>query len=63
MSLIGLGIILLIVAIIAYALGAKEIAGFSVGIAKWVIIAAVIIFVIFAIFGSTFWHSDSIRIP
>lgn len=44
-NLIGLAIIFLILAFIAYVLGARGIAGFSMGIAKWL----VIIFVILAI--------------
>ena len=44
-GLIGLAITFLILASIAYVLGARGIAGFSMGIAKWL----VIIFVILAI--------------
>ena len=44
-GLIELAIIFLILAFIAYVLGARGIAGFSMGIAKWL----VIIFVILAI--------------
>jgi uncharacterized membrane protein YtjA (UPF0391 family) len=44
-DLIGLAVLFLILALVAYVLGAREIAGFSMTIAKWL----VIIFVILAI--------------
>ena len=44
-DLIGLAILFLILALVAYVLGARGIAGFSMTIAKWL----VIIFVILAI--------------
>nr|WP_292468516.1 DUF1328 domain-containing protein [Methanolobus sp.] len=44
-GLIGLAIIFMILAFIAYVLGARGVAGFSMGIAKWL----VVIFVILAI--------------
>lgn len=44
-DLIGLAVIFLILAIIAYVLGARGVAGFSMEIAKWL----VIIFIILAI--------------
>ena len=44
-DLIGLAVLFLILALVAYVLGAKGIAGFSMTIAKWL----VIIFVILAI--------------
>jgi uncharacterized membrane protein YtjA (UPF0391 family) len=44
-DLIGLAVIFLILAIIAYILGARGVAGFSMEIAKWL----VIIFIILAI--------------
>lgn len=44
-DLIGLAVVFLILALIAYVLGARGIAGFSMEIAKWL----VIIFVILAI--------------
>jgi uncharacterized membrane protein YtjA (UPF0391 family) len=43
--LIGLAVVFLILALIAYILGARGIAGFSMEIAKWL----VIIFIILAI--------------
>ncbi|MDI3540164.1 MAG: hypothetical protein PWR29_1647 [Methanolobus sp.] len=45
MALIELAVIFLILAIIAYILGARGVAGFSMEIAKWL----VIIFIILAI--------------
>ncbi len=44
-DLIGLAVIFLILALIAYILGARGVAGFSMEIAKWL----VIIFIILAI--------------
>ncbi|WP_048139958.1 DUF1328 domain-containing protein [Methanosarcina horonobensis] len=44
-DLIGLAVVFLILALVAYILGARGIAGFSMEIAKWL----VIIFVILAI--------------
>jgi uncharacterized membrane protein YtjA (UPF0391 family) len=44
-DLIGLAVVLLILALIAYILGARGIAGFSMEIARWL----VIIFIILAI--------------
>ena len=44
-GLIGLAILFLILAVVAYVLGARGIAGFSMTIAKWL----VIIFIILAI--------------
>lgn len=44
-DLIGLAIIFLILALVAYVLGARGVAGFSMEIAKWL----VIIFIILAI--------------
>jgi uncharacterized membrane protein YtjA (UPF0391 family) len=50
MDLIGLAVLFLILAIVAYVLGARGIAGFSMEIAKWLII----IFVILAILAFVF---------
>ena len=44
-DLIGLAVILLVLALIAYILGARGIAGFSMEIARWL----VIIFIVLAI--------------
>lgn len=44
-DLIGLAVLFLILALVAYVLGAKGIAGFSMTIAKWL----VIIFIVLAI--------------
>ncbi|MHB8102801.1 MAG: DUF1328 domain-containing protein [Methanosarcina sp.] len=44
-DLIGLAVVFLILALIAYVLGAQGIAGFSMEIAKWL----VIIFIVLAI--------------
>ncbi|RPJ78461.1 MAG: DUF1328 domain-containing protein [Alphaproteobacteria bacterium] len=44
-DLIGLAVVFLILALVAYVLGARGVAGFSMEIAKWL----VIIFIILAI--------------
>lgn len=44
-DLIGLAVVFLVLALIAYVLGARGVAGFSMEIAKWL----VIIFIILAI--------------
>jgi uncharacterized membrane protein YtjA (UPF0391 family) len=45
-DLIGLAVILLVLALIAYILGARGIAGFSMEIAKWLIIIFIILAII-----------------
>ena len=45
-DLIGLAILFLILAFVAYILGARGIAGFSMAIAKWLIIIFIILAVI-----------------
>jgi uncharacterized membrane protein YtjA (UPF0391 family) len=45
-DLIGLAVVFLILALVAFVLGAKGIAGFSMEIAKWLVIIFVIIAVI-----------------
>ena len=49
-DLIGLAVLLLILALVAYILGARGIAGFSMEIARWL----VIIFVVLAIVSYLF---------
>ncbi len=49
-DLIGLAVLFLILALIAYVLGARGIAGFSMTIAKWL----VLIFIILAILAFIF---------
>jgi uncharacterized membrane protein YtjA (UPF0391 family) len=51
-DLLGLAILFLIIAFVAYLLGARGIAGFTMEIAKILIIVFVILFVITLIFGS-----------
>jgi uncharacterized membrane protein YtjA (UPF0391 family) len=51
-SLLGLAILFLVIAFIAYVLGARGIAGFSMDIAKILIVLFVILFVITLIFGT-----------
>jgi uncharacterized membrane protein YtjA (UPF0391 family) len=50
--LIGLAIFFLILALIAYILGARGIAGFSMEIAKWLIIIFVVLAIISILFIS-----------
>ena len=45
-DLIYLAIVFLILALVAFILGAKGIAGFSMGIAKWLVIIFVVIAII-----------------
>jgi uncharacterized membrane protein YtjA (UPF0391 family) len=56
-NLIGLAIFFLILAFIAYVLGATGIAGFSMEIAKWLIIIFVILAIITALFITIFIRS------
>ena len=51
MDLIGLAVLFLILAIVAYVLGARGIAGFSMEIAKWLIIIFVILAILVFVFG------------
>ena len=49
--MIGLAFLFVIIALVAWALGAGGIAGFSMEIAKWLIIAFVILAIVFFVFG------------
>jgi uncharacterized membrane protein YtjA (UPF0391 family) len=49
-DLIGLAVILLVLALIAYILGARGIAGFSMEIAKWLVIIFIILAIITFLF-------------
>ncbi|HWQ48866.1 MAG TPA: DUF1328 domain-containing protein [Methanosarcina sp.] len=49
--MIGLAVALLVLALIAYILGARGIAGFSMEIAKWLIIIFVILALISFFYG------------
>lgn len=57
-DLIGLAVVFLILALIAYILGARGIAGFSMTIAKWL----VIIFVILAIISLILWRYPALQL-
>lgn len=48
-NLIGLAILFLILAVVAYIFGAKGIAGFSMTIAKWLVIIFIILAIITAL--------------
>jgi uncharacterized membrane protein YtjA (UPF0391 family) len=51
MDLIGFAVLFLILAIVAYILGARAIAGFSMEIAKWLIIIFVILAIVLFVFN------------
>ncbi len=55
-SLIGLAIFFIILAFIAYILGARGVAGFSMEIAKWLIIIFIILAIISVLFLSAIIH-------
>ncbi len=55
-GLIGLAIFFIILAFIAYILGARGVAGFSMEIAKWLIIIFIILAIISALFLSAIIH-------
>jgi len=50
-GLIGLAVLFLILALVAYIFGARGIAGFSMEIAKWLIIIFVILAIVVFLFG------------
>ncbi len=50
MDLIALAVVFLILALIAYVLGARGIAGFSMEIAKWLVIIFIILAIITFLF-------------
>ncbi|MHB8102930.1 MAG: DUF1328 family protein [Methanosarcina sp.] len=52
--MIGLAVALLVLALIAYILGARGIAGFSMEIARWLIIIFVILAILSFLFGSSY---------
>lgn len=55
-GLIGLAIFFLILALVAYVLGARGVAGFSMEIAKWLIIIFVILAILSILFVSSIVH-------
>jgi uncharacterized membrane protein YtjA (UPF0391 family) len=55
-GLIGLAILFLILALVAYILGARGVAGFSTEIAKWLIIIFVILAIISILFVLAIIH-------
>lgn len=50
-TLLGVAILFLIIALVAYVLGAKGVAGFSMQIAKVLIVVFLILFVLSLVFG------------
>ena len=55
-GLIGLAVLFLILALVAYILGARGVAGFSMEIAKWLIIIFVILAIISILFVFAIIH-------
>jgi uncharacterized membrane protein YtjA (UPF0391 family) len=51
MDLIWLAVVFLLVAFVAYVLGAKKIAGMSMEIAKWLVIIFIILALLTILFG------------
>jgi uncharacterized membrane protein YtjA (UPF0391 family) len=51
-TLLGLAIVFLIVAVLAYLFGAKGLAGLSMGIAKTLVVVFVVLFAISFVFGA-----------
>lgn len=49
-DLIGLAVVFLILALVAFVLGAKGIAGFSMDIAKWLVIIFIVLAIITFLF-------------
>ena len=48
-NLIWIGVVLLIISIVLYALGAKGTAGLTAGVGKFILIVGIVLFVIFLI--------------
>jgi uncharacterized membrane protein YtjA (UPF0391 family) len=53
-TLLDLGILFLVIALIAYVVGAKGVAGFTMEIAKIIIVVFLILFVVSIVFGYSF---------
>jgi uncharacterized membrane protein YtjA (UPF0391 family) len=51
--LLGLAIVFLVIALLAYVLGAKGVAGFTMDIAKILIVVFIVLFVLSLVFGLT----------
>ena len=50
-TLLGLAVLFLIIALVAYVVGAKGVAGFSMGIAKVLVVVFIVLFVLSLVFG------------
>jgi len=50
-TLLGLAVLFLIIALVAYVLGAKGVAGFSMDIAKILVVVFLVLFVLSLVFG------------
>ena len=53
-SLLGLAIVFILIAFVAWMFGARGAAGFAWGIAKFILLIVVILVIIGVIFGATF---------
>jgi uncharacterized membrane protein YtjA (UPF0391 family) len=51
MDLILLAVFFLVLALVAFVLGAREVAGFSMKIAKWLVIVFVVLAIVVFVFG------------
>jgi uncharacterized membrane protein YtjA (UPF0391 family) len=50
-TLLGLAILFLLIALVAYVVGARGVAGFSMGIAKILIVVFLVLFLLSLVFG------------
>ncbi len=50
-TILGLAVLFLIIALVAYVVGAKGVAGFSMGIAKILVVVFVLLFLLSIVFG------------
>ena len=50
-TLLGLAVLFLVIALVAYVVGAKGVAGFSMGIAKVLAVVFIVLFVLSIVFG------------
>ena len=57
MSLLGLAVLFLIIALVAYFLGYGGVAGMSKEIGKLLLVVFLILAIIAAVFGGFHWHS------
>jgi uncharacterized membrane protein YtjA (UPF0391 family) len=53
-TLLGVAVLFLVIALVAYVLGARGVAGFSMDIAKILIVVFLVLFVLSLVFGLAF---------